>query len=256
MITVYQANGSTVTPLADARLYQLLSGSAVGVVLGCEITSLGANQLRVGAGWILILGRCIEIQEETILATTSTGGQVDGRLVLHLDVSNNETPGTWVTQAQTPLPDLIQEDINGSGTIYELPLATYQVDQLQITELQTVPAGILQPVVQMYTGTLLIDGWAATNGEDLTNGYNWKQTVTLVPDEANAPAVTEDSVFITGCTYTPTGVVETDEILDEALAIINAGKTTSGAGTVTTLVVDKPEADIPARWAIRPGGGY
>ena len=103
----------------------------------------------------------------------------------------------------------------------------------------------------LYTAIYTIDGWAATDGEDLTNGYNWKQTVTLTPDDPKAPAVTEDSVFVTGCSYLPTGVVATDEVLDEALAAINAGYTTSGVGTVTTLVVDKPAADIPVRWAIR-----
>lgn len=103
-----------------------------------------------------------------------------------------------------------------------------------------------------YTAIYTIDGWAATDGEDLTNGYNWKQTVTLVPDEANAPAVTEDSVFITGCTYTPTGVVDTDEVLDEVLAVINAGVTSSlDGGKVRTIVKEKPSAEIVVNWVIR-----
>ena len=84
-----------------------------------------------------------------------------------------------------------------------------------------------------------------------SKGYAYQQTVTLTPDDPKSPTVTSDSVFVTGCSYLPTGVVATDEVLDEALAAINAGYTTSGAGTVTTLVVDKPAADIQVRWAIR-----
>lgn len=104
----------------------------------------------------------------------------------------------------------------------------------------------------LYTATYLLDGWTEADEDAKGRGYNWTQTVQLVPDDNDAPAVTADSVFVTTASYLPTGVVSTDEVLDEALAIIDGGYTTSGAGTVTTLVVDKPTADIPVRWAIRP----
>lgn len=103
----------------------------------------------------------------------------------------------------------------------------------------------------MYTALYRLDAWIDADEDAKSKGYAYQQTVTLTPDDPKAPTVTEDSVFVTGCSYLPTGVVATDEVLDEALAAINAGYTTSGAGTVTTLVVDKPAADIPVRWAIR-----
>lgn len=102
-----------------------------------------------------------------------------------------------------------------------------------------------------YTATYDLDGWTEADEDAKGKGYAYQQTVALTPDDPDAPTVTADSVFATGCSYLPTGVVATDEVLDEALAAINAGYTTSGAGTVTTLVVDKPAADIPVRWAIR-----
>lgn len=103
----------------------------------------------------------------------------------------------------------------------------------------------------MYTALYRLDDWTEADEDAKGKGYAYQQTVTLTPDNPKAPTVTEDSVFVTGCSYLPTGVVATDEVLDEALAAISAGYTTSGAGTVTTLVVDKPAADIPVRWAIR-----
>lgn len=102
-----------------------------------------------------------------------------------------------------------------------------------------------------YTALYTLDGWTEADEDAKGKGYAYQQTVTLTPDDPDSPTVTADSVFVTGCSYLPTGVVATDEVLDEALAAINAGYTTSGAGTVTTLVVDKPAADIPVRWAIR-----
>lgn len=251
MITVYQSDGTTVTPLADGKLYEFLSGGTVGVILGCQVTSLGGLQLQIASGWILIKGRMIAIQQETISVTPSTSGAINGRLLLHLDVSSEDAPGTWVTQAQTPLPELVQEDINGSGTIFEMPLATYQVDQLQVTDLQTVSPLALGPVSHLYTATYTIDGWAASDEEITANGYPWTQTVQAVPNDPFAPPVTENSQFEPALGSPKTDVAETNEILKEALNIIADGVTTAGSGTLTTLVREKPTSDIPVVWELR-----
>lgn len=250
MITVYQSAGTNVSPLADGKLYEFLSGGTVGVILGCQVTSLGGLQLKISSGWILIKGRMIAIQQETISATPSTSGTVNGRLLLHLDVSSDDAPGAWVTQAQTPLPEPVQEDINGSGTIFEMPLATYQVDQLQVTDLQTVSPLALGPVSHQYTATYTIDGWAASDEESTANGYPWTQTVQAVPNDPFAPPVTENSRFELSLGSPKTAVAETNEILKEALNIIADGVTSTGAGTVTTLVREKPTSDIPVLWTL------
>lgn len=102
----------------------------------------------------------------------------------------------------------------------------------------------------LYTATLTLDGWEACSGTDLTNGYLYKQTATLTPDNSAAPAVTADSTFVSGVQFTPTGVVATDETLADVLNIINDGRTVSGVGNVTVYVTEKPAAEIHARWAI------
>ncbi len=102
----------------------------------------------------------------------------------------------------------------------------------------------------LYTATLTLDGWEACSGTDLTNGYLYKQTATLTPDNSAAPAVTADSTFVSGVQFTPTGVAATDETLADVLNIINDGRTVSGAGNVTVYVTEKPTTEIHARWAI------
>ena len=102
----------------------------------------------------------------------------------------------------------------------------------------------------LYTATLTLDGWEACSGTDLTNGYLYKQTATLTPDNSAAPAVTADSTFVSGVQFTPTGVAATDETLADVLNIINDGRTVSEAGNVTVYVTEKPAAEIHARWAI------
>lgn len=102
----------------------------------------------------------------------------------------------------------------------------------------------------LYTATLTLDGWEACSETDLTNGYLYKQTAMLTPDNSAAPAVTADSTFVSGVQFTPTGVAATDETLADVLNIINDGRTVSGAGNVTVYVTEKPAAEIHARWAI------
>lgn len=246
MITVYQINGQAVPPLADARLYSFLSGGVVGVVVGCQVTSLGANQLQVSDGWILIQGRVIEIKQETIMATTSSSGQVDGRLLLQLDVSNDETPGTWVTQAQTPLPDLIQEDINGSGTIYQLPIEIYQVDQLQVSNMQSAFPQAYSPPSFKYAATYTLEGW--------TGDGPYTQTATLVPLDGG-PAVTANSKFDGPFMTEQANDPETRAALLEVLGQINNSYTTLGDGIMTVSGVEsQPQAEIEVVVKIKQGG--
>lgn len=137
-VTLYQSDGTLVPPVADARLYEMLSGGAVGIVQGCEITSLGGNQLQITSGWGVCLGRVFSVEQEVISASTSPSGEVDGRLIIAIDVSSGGTPIAFVTQAETPLPALVQEDINQDGTIYQIPMATYNINELAVSDLKTV----------------------------------------------------------------------------------------------------------------------
>lgn len=107
-------------------------------------------------------------------------------------------------------------------------------------------------VAAKYTGKFTLDGWVASTSEEQANGYTMAQEVTLTAVTPGAPTVTEDSEFLTGCGYDPTGVAETDEILDEVLAIVNAGVTSSlDGGKVRTIVKEKPSAEIVVNWVIR-----
>ena len=136
--TLYQVAGAVVPPVADARLYHLLLGQT-GVAEGCEITSLGGTMLHIADGWGVVQGRVWSVAAQDIAVTASTSGTVKGRLLLRLDTSLE--PGSaaqFVTQAAATLPDLTQEDMLAGGSVYELPLAVYSVDETIITELASV----------------------------------------------------------------------------------------------------------------------
>lgn len=103
----------------------------------------------------------------------------------------------------------------------------------------------------MYTALYTLDGWAEADEDAKGKGYNFTQTVTLTPDDPDAPTVTADSKFLPQIGTPKTGVADTDSLLQEALNVINDGVSTTGAGTITTLVKEKPTTDIPVVWMLR-----
>lgn len=133
MITLKQFTGQNITPTDDATLYELFSSSQAGIIYGCNVTSLGANQLQVSAGRGMILGRSFVVEQETILAELAPSGNMKGRLSIKIDLGNAETPISFETQVGSVLPSPTQEQLNRGGSVYEMPLAEYDVDAIQIS---------------------------------------------------------------------------------------------------------------------------
>ena len=137
MIILKQFDGANVTPADDAALYAHLDARS-GIISGVEIAHLGANQISIGAGRGIVCGRTFVIEAETVLATLSASGTQNGRLLLQIDLGNADAPASFITQAASVLPDLVQEDLNEGGTLYQLVLATYTVNTTTISSLSAV----------------------------------------------------------------------------------------------------------------------
>lgn len=150
MITLHTIDGGTVNAINDALLYDFIIGQN-GIATGATVTSEGALLLHIDSGWGVIKGRIFSIEAETVSATPSTTGTVKGRLILQIDITNTTNPITFVTQAAAILPALQQEDINGNGTIYQLPIATYDVNEVAVSNLQMVA-----PIISSSLNTQLL----------------------------------------------------------------------------------------------------
>ena len=110
----------------------------------------------------------------------------------------------------------------------------------------------INAVAAKYKATLTRAGWVTSTSTERNAGYPYAQEATLTALTPGAPTVMESSEFLTGCGYNPTSVAATNEILDEVLAIVNAGVTKSiDGGKVRTIVKEKPSADIVVNWVIR-----
>ncbi|MBR5306892.1 MAG: hypothetical protein IKU47_08220 [Oscillospiraceae bacterium] len=132
-IDLKQFAGASVTPADDARLYNFFLSGRAGIAEGVEVTHLGANQFRISAGWGVCKGRVFVVAEETVNAKLSPSGSQKGRLIISVDLSA-DIPAYFASQTAATLPDLVQEDLNGSGTLFEIPLAEYTCDEIQCSD--------------------------------------------------------------------------------------------------------------------------
>lgn len=151
MITLLQYNASIVTPTDDAYLYNHIINDS-GIFTGVEVTTQGGNIINVSDGRGIILGRNFVVEAQTINAMLPTSGSVPGRLLIQIDMANTEAPISFVTQAQDPLPALVHEDINASGTVYQLAIATYTAQPTMISDLQYVAHNITSGTVSSFNG--------------------------------------------------------------------------------------------------------
>lgn len=135
-ITLKQYDGQIVTPKDDALLYDLIVGRS-GLISGCELTDLGAGKIRISAGRGIIKGRMFEVLENTINVTLAEEGTLPGRLYLHMDLSDAESPIRILHETADVLAELVcEEDCNETAGIYEIELGTYTANVLQIVELR------------------------------------------------------------------------------------------------------------------------
>ena len=136
-LTLVQWEDSTVTPKLDAIMYD---DGSYGIIKGCTITHQGTNLLKIASGFIKIAGRLIEVAEETITCEVSASGTVNGQLWIRLNLGA-VTPVSFMSEAAAVLTPLTQnEDCNFENGIYELQLATYNIDESVITNLvETAP---------------------------------------------------------------------------------------------------------------------
>ena len=116
-----------IVPSDDGRLYEAIFED--GALHGCELSYVGAA-LTIGAGYLMIGGREIEITADEVFNTNeATSGYA--QLVLTIDLTQTATIGAFnqvsidVRYASTEagFASLIQDDINGAGTKYQQQLA-------------------------------------------------------------------------------------------------------------------------------------
>ena len=127
-----------------------------GILTGCNIAYSGKN-LTIGAGYFIVAGRLIEVTSpETIPSdTTAPGGYGRLRFVVDLTVEPSETAFAqyrWEWDYNTVnsgWPSMWQNDINSTGTVYEIVMAVVSFSASNIS-------GVVAKLPALHVGSYLI----------------------------------------------------------------------------------------------------
>ncbi len=168
--------GGNVSPLIDAILWQTAIPGA-GVFKGCEVTAARGNILHVSQGYGIIKGRFFEVYENEIsVQLADTGQTLNGRLYLHMDLSNADEPIKFMTETGDTLSSLLVDtNVNYNNSAYDLEMATFKVDAGGILNLTQV-----FPNIQSGSGS---GGGGGSFGVSRDTAYEAGDLVTC----ANAP---------------------------------------------------------------------
>lgn len=128
----------TVTPQDDALIYETaLMGS--GLIYGGAVTIGSANVLHVAVGHGAICGRKFTIEATDISVALTSSGTELGRLYIHMDLADTDEPISFKVETGASLTPVVQNsDVNINNGVYEINLATFDVDTSTISNLVNV----------------------------------------------------------------------------------------------------------------------
>ncbi len=139
----------TVTPQDDALIYEsaLLSS---GLIYGGDVTIKSANVLHVAAGHGALCGRKFTIEATDIPVSLTPSGTLLGRVYIHMDLSDTDEPIAFMVETGESLTPVIQDaNVNITNGVYEINLATFDVDTSTISNLVNVA-----PVIESLNSAL------------------------------------------------------------------------------------------------------
>ena len=171
-ITLKTYKGGNVTPQDDAIIYETaIPGS--GIFKGCEVTYARGNVLHISQGFGMIRGRFFEVYETEIdVRLADVGETLQGRVYIHLDLSNADEPIKILAQAAAELPPLDADvNINYNNSSYDLELAIF-----------TVSSAGLDGLTKVFPTLKAGSGGGGGGGETLTRAtsYSVGDAVTAV----------------------------------------------------------------------------
>lgn len=130
--------GQTVTPQDDGLIYETALTSS-GIMYGGAVTIKNANTLHVAAAHGALCGRKFTIEETDIPISLTASGTLNGRLYIHMDLSDADEPISLLVETANSLTPVVQEaNVNINNGIYEINLATFTVDTSTLDNLSNV----------------------------------------------------------------------------------------------------------------------
>ena len=148
--------GGQMTAGNDAILHDRAIANT-GILHGCNITFMGANQIHIEKGYLLIKGRYCTVTEDTIqVAMSNSETELPGRLYVRADLADAQEPVKILSVAADPLPKLTQdENFNYDNGVWEVELATYTAGMTAIKDLTVTCEEVPEGASKKETAALL-----------------------------------------------------------------------------------------------------
>lgn len=148
--------GGQMTAGNDAILHDRAIANT-GILHGCNITFMGANQVHIKKGYLLIKGRYCTVTEDTIqVAMSNSETELPGRLYVRADLADAQEPVKILSVAADPLPKLTQdENFNYDNGVWEVELATYTAGMTAIKDLTVTCEEVPEGASKKETAALL-----------------------------------------------------------------------------------------------------
>jgi len=222
--------GGNVTPQDDAIIHDVAIATN-GIFKGCEVSHARGNILRVSQGFGMIKGRFFEVYESEVSVQLASAGQtLDGRVYIHMDLSNADEPIMLLAQSATELPALdMDADVNYNNSSFDIQLAAFTVSSSGINNLTQTFTKITPGSGGGGGGggnSLMRDTqYALGDTATVASAPGW---VTLVCTQAGTTALAEpttyatitsvgDSILDGSCVFTARNIIGE---LDDALAAL------------------------------------
>ncbi len=136
MLKGHVFNLQTFTSEAFALFIDKFLNGRSGVAKGCELSNT-ANSVTIGEGYFVVRGRFLQIISGETISNITTDGYYS--LVCEIDLSKTNTMDALnqavikTISSTSAYPTLTQQDITGSGTIYQYEFARFRVESGSIT---------------------------------------------------------------------------------------------------------------------------
>ena len=164
-ISLVTASGRTVTPKDDGIIYEVFSPGN-GIIYGGVVTIKDSSTLHITAGHGIVCGRKFTIDDSDIPVSLSGSGSLLGRLYIHLDLADAADPITLLVETGASLTPVVQDsDVNINNGVYEINIATFDVDTVTISNLDTI-APIVKSITDLLTGTITAGNTSLTLTDD------------------------------------------------------------------------------------------
>ena len=136
MLKGHVFNLQTFTSEAFAITFDKVLQGRCGVLKGCDLSNT-SNSVTVGEGYFIVRGRPLQIVGNESISNISNNGFYS--LVCEVDLSKTNTTDTLNQAAiktvynASSYPTLTQQDIIGTGTVYQYEFARFKVESGSIT---------------------------------------------------------------------------------------------------------------------------